>query len=201
MDIRHLLRCFGISLAMVCILGICPETSQAEDAWVSGKVTLNLRRGPGTQYKILGKISAEQHVTILKSREGWREVQTDTGRSGWIPSGYLVDTPPASEQLASTTAALEETREELARAQAEAERSSAELRSRTAALEARNQELTGRDATQVTTIERLQAERNQLRADTRWQEWLTGAGILLFGMALGALLRGSGRKRNSRVRL
>ena len=41
----------------------------------------------------------------------------------------------------------------------------------------------------------------KLRADTRWREWLTGAGILLFGMALGALLRGSGRKRNSRVRL
>ena len=35
---------------MVCVLGMYPETSQAEDAWVSGKVTLNLRRGPGTQY-------------------------------------------------------------------------------------------------------------------------------------------------------
>ena len=198
---RHPLRCIGICLAVVLAIGAVAEAVRAEDAWVSGKVTLNLRRGPGTQYKILGKISAEEHVRILNSREGWREVQPDQGRSGWIPSGYLVDTPPASIQLANANAALEETRAALATAQTEADRMTGELRSRAEDLEARNLELTERDTTQVATIEQLQTERNQLRADTRWREWLTGAGILLFGMALGALLRGNGRKKNSRVRL
>jgi len=201
MRIRNPLRRTGIILASLCLLGLGPETSHAEDAWVSGKVTLNLRRGPGTQYKILGKISAEAHVDILNSREGWREVQPDEGRSGWIPSGYLVDTPPASIQLETVTAALAATKESLVQAQTEAARITNGLRSRTEELESENLALESRDKNQVAKIDLLQAERDQLRADVRWREWLTGGGILLFGMALGAVLRGNGRKKNSRVRL
>jgi SH3 domain protein len=201
MRIWNPLRTTGITLVVLCVLGFAPETTHAEDAWVSGKVTLNLRRGPGTQYKILGKISAEAHVDILNSREGWREVQPDEGRSGWIPSGYLVDTPPASIQLANAIATLATTKEALEQAQIEADRVTGALRTRTQELEGKNLELGIRDTDQVAKIDRLQAERDQLRADVRWREWLTGAGILLFGMALGAVLRGNGRKKNSRVRL
>jgi SH3 domain protein len=201
MSLWNPLRRTGITLAVLCLCWIAPEYSQATDAWVSGKVTLNLRRGPGTQYKILGKISAEQHVSILESEEGWRKVQPDEGRPGWIPSGYLVDTPPASLQLATLTEALAATRETLAQAQTDAEQTTGKLRARASDLDEKNRQLGNRDADQVAKIDRLETERDQLRADARWREWLTGAGILLFGMALGALLRGNGRKRNSRVRL
>lgn len=188
-------------LLVLLSVAIAGPASAADDAWVSGKVSLNLRRGPGTQYKILGKVAAEDHVAVLDSRDGWRQVRTDSGREGWIPAGYLVDTPPASVRLGRAETELAETQRALEAARSDAGRRIATLESDAQTLRQANQEIGARDAEQKEKIVRLQAANRELQTALRWREWLVGAGILVVGMITGALLRGSGRKRGSRVRL
>ena len=69
-------------------------------------------------------------------------------------------------------------------------------------LRATKDELEADDEEQRLEIDRLTRENYKLRANARWPEWITGAGIVLVGMALGALLgRNAGRRRQPRVRL
>lgn len=172
----------------------------AEDAWVSGRVSLNLRRGPGTEYKILGKIAAEDHVRVLNSREGWREVRLDNGRTGWLPSGYLVASAPASVRVAGLERELDQARKELAAAIAEATRQTREAEKRATGLASENSTLRANDEEQATRIERLARTNRELQTTVRWREWLVGAGILVVGMITGALLRSGTRRRDSRLR-
>lgn len=173
----------------------------ADDAWVSGKVSLNLRRGPGTQYKIIGKVTAEDHVEVLDSKEGWRQVLTDRERKGWIPAGYLVGTAPASVRLGAAEEKLAGVERELAASRAEAQAETQRLRELAASLARQNRDISSRDEDQRTRIERLQTANREMQTALRWREWLVGAGILAVGMITGALLGRSGRKRGSRIRL
>ncbi len=78
----------------------------------------------------------------------------------------------------------------------------AKLTSEGAELRINNEELAGSDAGQRSQIDRLTRENYELRAGARWPEWITGAGIVLVGMSLGALLsRSAGRRRQPRIRL
>jgi SH3 domain protein len=165
---------------------------QAQEAWVMDKkVSLTLRTGAGTQYRIIGSLSTGDVATILTRGDGWTKVRTAEGKEGWVSAGFLQASPPAQIQL-----------ERLERNTEELRRQVAELSEKTADLRTTNEKIETNDATQRQEIDRLTRENFQLRAGARWPEWITGAGIVLVGMALGALLgRNAGRRRQPRVRL
>ncbi len=51
---------------------------------------LNVRSGPGTSHKVLGKISAGCYAIILEgSRDGWTKISTGSIKEGYISSKYL----------------------------------------------------------------------------------------------------------------
>ena len=66
-----------------------------------------------------------------------------------------------------------------------------------------NEKISGRDETQKTEIEQLTRDNFELRAGARWPEWITGAGLLVAGMMMGAILHriNSSRQRGPRIRL
>lgn len=161
----------------------------AEQAWVGGEVRLNLRAGPGTQYRILDVAQTGDAVTILERGEGWTKVSGTDGKEGWIPAGYLSSEPPAQVRLARLTQELEELRSRVEKLTREA----AELR-------AQNQELTARDEEQRASIRELTEENLHLKAGERWPYLIAGASILAGGMLLGALLRASSGRRQPRIR-
>jgi len=155
------------------------------------EVTLTLRTGAGTQYRIIGSLTTGDVATILTRGDGWTKVRTSEGKEGWVSAGFLQASPPAQIQL-----------ERLAREADELRRQVAELSENTAELRTANEAIEINDETQRHEIERLTRENFQLRAGARWPEWITGGGIVLVGMALGALLgRNAGRRRQPRVRL
>ena len=55
--------------------------ASAEKAWVRGEVRLNLRSGPGNQYRILEVIKTGDSMQILRRDEGWTMVQTPAGQT------------------------------------------------------------------------------------------------------------------------
>ncbi|MBW2576457.1 MAG: TIGR04211 family SH3 domain-containing protein [Deltaproteobacteria bacterium] len=155
------------------------------------EVSLTLRTGAGTQYRIIGALTTGDVATILTRGDGWTKVRTAEGKEGWVSAGFLQASPPARIQL-----------ERLERNTEELRRQVAELSEKTADLRTTNEKIETNDATQRQEIDQLTRENFELRAGARWPEWITGAGIVLVGMALGALLgRNAGRRRQPRVRL
>jgi hypothetical protein len=46
--------------------------------------TVNLREGPGTKYKVVGKTTKGASLTILEEKEGWLHVRLESGKEAWI---------------------------------------------------------------------------------------------------------------------
>ncbi len=163
--------------------------ASAETSWVDDQVRLNLRTGPGSQFRIVGSVETGDSVQILNRGDGWIEVRAE-GKSGWVPEGFLKSEPPAVVKLARI------------------ETETAELRSRggllneeVTKLRSENALVAARESEQRAELERLTRDNLELRAGARWPEWIAGACILGVGMALGALLRGSARRQAPRIRL
>ena len=164
----------------------------AQHAWVMEReVNLTLRTGAGTQYRIIGGIKTGDAVTILSRGDGWTRVRIADGKEGWVSEGFLQARPPARvalSQLELDAASLRDQIETLSK-------ETGELRSA-------NDKLTNDDSRQRLEIDRLTRENYKLEAGARWPEWITGGGIVLVGLALGALLgRNAGRRRQQRIRL
>ena len=51
--------------------------------------SLNIRKAPGTQARIVGKAEYGQLLQTLERREDWVRVRSETGVTGWVASGYL----------------------------------------------------------------------------------------------------------------
>jgi len=164
----------------------------AEQGWVSGDLRLNLRTGGGNEYRILGTLSTGDPVKVLDKGTDWSRVETADGKVGWIPAGYVELTPPAVARLATLEAEASNLRSELEKFRGEA----TTLRESNAALSAN-------DDGQKQELEALTLANLELRAVSRYQEWLTGAALLGGGMLLGSWLhsRSGNRRTSSRIRL
>ena len=185
-----------ISIGLGLIFALLPSAPQAaEEGWVRGEIRLNIRTGPGTQFKIVGVAKTGDGVEVLERNENWTKVRVDPEegkiRVGWIPKGYLNPTPPPTVRLS--------------KAEAEVTRLSAELETvqqQAKVLGERESESSARDSSQAAEIEKLTRENIRLRAGDRYPEWITGASILAAGMLLGSLVyRASTRRHQTRIRL
>jgi SH3 domain protein len=179
------------AVVLVPLLQVPIEALAAETGWVRGEVRLNLRSGAGTQFKIIGTVATGDELVVLDTADSWTRVRTQDGRIGWIPAGYLETQPPPALRL-------EQVETEAATLRAELEK----IRSETSRLRESNASLSAADSGQREKIESLQVENYELRASSRYQEWITGAMILGLGMLIGALLhRNATRRPSSRIRL
>lgn len=181
----------GVIIACLLFAGL----SYAEQAWVRGEIRLNVRTGPGTQFRIMGVTETGDGVEILARGDNWTQirVQDENGKSieGWIPEGYLRPEPPPTVRLNQAEARLSQLDGELS-----------ELRKQSKTLVSQNDLLTGRDGDQQGQIKQLTMENMELKAGARYPEWITGASIFAAGMVLGAMLhRGQSRRQNTRIRL
>lgn len=52
------------------------------------KADLNIRRGPGTQYGVVGEYKAGTIVTVYAMKNGWAKVSKDEER--WVAGNYLI---------------------------------------------------------------------------------------------------------------
>jgi len=164
----------------------------AQRAWVRGEIRLNLRSGPGTEYRILGGVATGDGLTVMTRGEGWTEVRMQDGSTGWIPEGYLEAAPPPTVRLQQLEIEVTTLRERLESVSTESEQ-----------LKTSNQSLSTNDTVQRQEIERLVRDNTKLRAGARYPELIAGASILAAGMVLGAMLHRStsNRRPSSRIRL
>jgi hypothetical protein len=181
-------RSVAVAFGMAGALAVASAGS-AEDAWVRG-APLELRSGGSLRHRVIGYIAPREHVELLRQSDGWAQVRLAEGREGWVLAEHLDGQAPPLERvgqleaeasrLASELAALEGERDRLRDAAGETETRAAERRAE---------------------LDRLLRENARLASGERYRDWLTGAGILATGLALGALLRGTLANRRTRIRL
>jgi SH3 domain protein len=187
-----------LALAIVCAFAalgaLGAGKASAEQGWVKGDLRLNLRTGGGNEYRIIGTIATGDQVTVLAKGTDWIQVRTqgEEPKVGWIPAGYLDAIPPPATRLASAEA-------ETARLKSELEK----VRGEATTLRESNAALSSNDDGQNKELETLKMENMELRAVSRYQEWLTGGLLLGGGMIAGAILqrRNANRRPSSRIRL
>ena len=191
--LRPRLACRNAALVLIVLMlsSLALTATAANIGWVRGNIRLNLRAGAGTQFKIIAGVETGDELRVLNTGESWTRVETSEGKIGWIPAGYLETKPPPTLRLAMLETETVDLRTELEGTQSEAAR-----------LRESNATLGATDSGQREEIESLKIDNYELRAGTRYQEWITGALIMILGMVVGAVLhRNSTRRPSSRIRL
>lgn len=59
-----------------------------QDAFIVGG-WVNLRKGPGIGYPVIGRCRPREAIHIGGHQDGWYEVSSESGRSGWIYGAYV----------------------------------------------------------------------------------------------------------------
>lgn len=71
---------------------------QAEIIWPS----VNLREGPGTDYKVIGKVKKGTSLAILEEKNGWLRARLADGKEVWISKSAISETPKPSASPAAS---------------------------------------------------------------------------------------------------
>lgn len=196
-------------------------TAQAETLYVK-VVQITLRREPGNDRKILAMLSPGDALEVLEKVEGWAKVQTRDGKEGWVLTHYLVPSRPSlavpdgerkeeneslSSQISSLTEENKKLKEEVKRLSSGFtgdEKAVDELSKSYEALKAEcadflklqlvYKKTSARLEEQKKKADDLEKEVNKLKNDRRLRWALSGAGVLLLGIIIGAV---KGRSRRS----
>jgi len=219
-----------LALALAALAAAPPLAAQEAAGgvrYVTDRLSITLRAGPGTQYRILRTLPSGTRLAVLESdpESGWSRVRLESGLEGWVLTRYLMREPAARERLARAEAQAAKARERAAalaeRIQAleaerdaarreagahkaradKAERELARIR-RVSADALRLAEEHQRLKRRVLDLERelrLAQEENDALRDRTARDWfMVGAGVLLAGIVVGLVLpRIRWRRRSS----
>lgn len=93
-------------LLSACLLATA--AARAEPGWVSDQLEVTLRTGPSTSNAITRMLRSGTPIEIVERDEdnGYARVRTSAGTEGWVLSRYLMNEPPARQQLERLTSQL-----------------------------------------------------------------------------------------------
>jgi SH3 domain protein len=212
------------TFALACLL--FAAAAQSQTRYVTDKLSVELRRGPSTEYLIIRSLEAGEMVEVLEqTAQGYSRVRVpDQDSEGWILTRFLSSETSARDRLAvaerslsnarSRVAELEQqvaslstdiggTKAELEQSRASHEHMSQELSSiKTASANAieirdQNESLRQKLVERERQVEQLSTE-NSVLAGRNNQSWfLVGAGVLFGGVVIGLIAPSLRRKRRS----
>lgn len=210
-------------VALLCL----SAAALAEEAWVSDQFEVMLRTGPSTSNAIERMLPSGTALEVLETDtgSGYARVRTAGGTEGWVLSRYLMNEPSAREQLvrlssrltnanasgSTLSAQLNAVKSEydtatariatLERDKLKLEQELAEIK-RTAAnvlaIDRQNKDLREQLATADIEVATLEQQNRELTGQTTRYWFVTGAAVLVFGMALGLWLPRIKWQRRSR---
>lgn len=82
---------FAAILAVLLVLAMLPAALAETVTLAYSGGALNLRKGPGTEYRSLGTLHDGDHIEVLRYGSVWSKVETDSGKIGYIKNLYIDD--------------------------------------------------------------------------------------------------------------
>jgi SH3 domain protein len=128
-------------------------SAPADTRYVRDWLTVSLRQEPSATAPVVRQLETGTRLTPLRESDGFVQVRTDAGVTGWIPARFLSDERPAREQLKETSAELER----LGAAYAELQQRHASLPEDMGAAAERIAELQEQNAALAAELETLQS--------------------------------------------
>ena len=199
-------------------------TAAADIRFVSPTVEVPVRRGQGTEYKILKLVKDGDRVELLQVNDAWAQVKVGSKTVGWMPKRYLSsEAPPLklvqmlrteNEQLKARDTERENELTSLKDLQSStggdlsaciAERDT--IRSQYQSLQADTADVialknkmtaTSQEIEQVrATLNAVQQQNTELKRKTAVTWFLAGGGVLMIGWIIGLITCRSRKKRPS----
>ena len=208
--------------ALACLL--CATVAHAETRFVTDKLSIELRRGPGNEYKITRNLEAGLSVEVVEQTpDGYSRVHVgDT--EGWVLTQFLTSDRSARDrlavaekaandakahaadlerQVAELTAKLGDTKTELDHTRENHDHVSKELSNiKTAAanvvdITQQNESLRQKMVDRDRQVEELTVANDALSGRSRQNWFIVGASVLFGGIVIGLIAPSLRRKRRS----
>ena len=197
-----------------------------EKRYVADSLWLQLRSGPGNDFRILKALKSGEHLIFIEEdlEKKYTKVKTSKGLEGWVLTRFLVNEPIAKEKLILANREMDKIKAELAtlktqkgeleaqvenlksdrsglnRSQSKLEKELQRIKTISAnalALDEKSKKLTQRNQELEIQVEALTAENAQLRDDRQQTYLIYGGGLVVIGIFAGLLLPSlRGGKRN-----
>jgi SH3 domain protein len=137
--------------ALLLPLGILwlASPAAATQVFVRDEVRINLRAGPGEQFRIIRVLKSGDELTQIGTTDDWVQVKGRDGREGYVPSAYVTEETPAKRLLPELRSKYDEAQKEIATlrvelgAQTQQVAEVQSLRQRNRVLETENAQLSG----------------------------------------------------------
>jgi len=85
---------------LIVLLGSLTAVSGwAENLYVKPSSEITMRRGQGTDFKIIAVIKDGTPVELLAEADDWAQVRLESGKEGWVLRRFLSETPPLGQQV------------------------------------------------------------------------------------------------------
>lgn len=212
-----------ITVLLLGLLMIAPAI--AEKRYVTDQLWLQMRSGPGNEFRILKALKSGTHLELLEEDEEskYSKVRTDKGLEGWVLTRFLLTDPISFEKLILTNRELDKNKADLADLQSK----HAELKKELATikrqnnnlsgseskmqkeldyvkkvsanainLDKKNQELMERTESMKISMDTMKAENDRLRNSQDLNYLIAGGGLVFLGLFLGWLLPKLSGKRS-----
>ena len=206
---------------------IAAPCSHGESAWVSDQFEIMLRTGPSTSNAIQLMLGSGARLEVLErdAESGYSRVRTAGGTEGWVLTRYLMGEPAAREQLEQLTGDLTNANAQgtsltsqlnaikgeydtatrrIATLEGEKKSLQAELdqikktAANALAIDSQNQSFRQEIFDAENRISILEQENDTLKGQTNRNWFITGALVLLGGVAVGLILPHMRFQRRSR---
>jgi hypothetical protein len=92
------------ALLLAAFVALGPVAAQAETLYVQNGVTLNGRKGPGTQHMAIASLSGGAALSLLERSGRWVKVRTVEGLVLWVHVDYLTPVAPQPKPKSSAVA-------------------------------------------------------------------------------------------------
>jgi SH3 domain protein len=198
------------------LLSLMTVTSYAavEKRYVSDKLWLQLRSGPGSDFRILKALPSGEHLIFMEETEdkNYAKVTTDKGVEGWVLTRFLEDEPVAKEKLIFSQRKLVKVQAELDTLKTQSSALSQETKSLSGdrssltrekntlqkelkrikeisanalQLDSKNTKLTKRNQELEIKLETLTADNTRLKDNKERTFMIIGGGLIIIGLILG----------------
>lgn len=178
------------------------SVATAATRYVSDDLSINMRRGPGTGYRISELLSAGDRLSTLSEANGWTQIRTTDGKTGYVLTRFLSEQPAASTRIATMKEQTEKFKtenEELKKKLEEVRSGSEQLTETKSSLEGENEDLkqrlqqlreTSADAVRISNEnEKFREELLSMRSDNeRLRHENAALQSRRDGMKIGALI-------------
>ncbi|MBU2966340.1 TIGR04211 family SH3 domain-containing protein [Amphritea sp. 2_MG-2023] len=170
---------------LACLLAAALSTSASAANYVSDDVYTFYHGGPGTEYRITGRIRSGSPVTVLTRNEktDFIQIKTPSGKVGWMPADKISSGTSLADRYPKLEEQLKQNEANLA-AQAE----------EILALKQHNQSLAGQNAGNAGKVSALEEEIVSLNRtingmdESNLMRWFTYGGLVAFGGLLLGLM-------------